>query len=226
MTEQDHDVPAAYLMYSVFRASERIPGEVDRAGLARDVEAALEDIEGLTVRGWYDVSGFRADADLMVWWWAPRAEALQDAYHRLLASALGEYLTPVWSQVGTHRPAEFNRAHVPSFLQGTEPGGYLCVYPFVRSYDWYLLPESERATMLRDHGMAARGFEDVQPNTVASFGLGDYEWLLGFEADGLDRIVDLMRALRNTEARRHVREEIPFYTGPRAPLAEIVSRLP
>src|SRR5699024_9202480 len=100
MTEQDHDVPAAYLMYSVFRASERIPGEVDRAGLARDVEAALEDIEGLTVRGWYDVSGFRADADLMVWWWAPRAEALQDAYHRLLASALGEYLTPVWSQVG------------------------------------------------------------------------------------------------------------------------------
>src|SRR5690625_6186597 len=74
MTDQDHDVPSAYLMYSVFRASERIPGEVDRAALARDVDAALDGIEGLTVRGWYDVSGFRADADVMVWWWAPRAE--------------------------------------------------------------------------------------------------------------------------------------------------------
>src|SRR5690625_4353936 len=109
MTEQDHDVPAAYLMYSVFRASERIPGEADRAELARDVETALASIEGLTVRGWYDVSGFRADADVMVWWWAPRAEALQEAYHRLLASALGDYLTPVRTTVGYIHPAEITR---------------------------------------------------------------------------------------------------------------------
>jgi len=216
----------AYLMYSVFQAAKRLPKEADRGELARTLTTRLEGIEDLTIRGWYDVSGFRADADIMVWWWGPRAEALQEAYHAVLASDLGEYLAPVWSQVGTHRPAEFNRAHVPSFMEGTDPKGYLCVYPFVRSYEWYLLPDEERATMLRDHGLAARGFEDVQPNTVASFGLGDYEWLLGFEADGLDRIVDLMRALRDTEARRHVREELPFYTGPRAPLADIVSRLP
>ncbi len=75
-------------------------------------------------------------------------------------------------------------------------------------------------------GRAARGYEDVLPNTVSSFGLGDYEWLLGFEADEVNRIVDLMRDLRATEARRHVREEIPFYTGPRAELADIVRRLP
>lgn len=215
-----------FLMYSVFRAAKRLPSGADRAALARDLLADLDGIGGLTIRGWYDVSGFRADADVMGWWWGPRAEALQEAYHLTLASDLGEYLAPVWSQVGTHRPAEFNRTHAPSFLQGNPAGDYLCVYPFVRSYEWYLLPDEERATMLRDHGLAARGFEDVQPNTVASFGLGDYEWLLGFEADDLSRIVDLMRALRNTEARRHVREEIPFFTGPRAALADIVTRLP
>jgi len=38
--------------------------------------------------------------------------------------------------------------------------------------------------------------------------------------------VDLMRELRATEARRHVREEVPFFTGPRRTLAEIVERLP
>lgn len=224
--QTDQEIPSAYLMYSVFRADKRVPRGTDRVQLAQDLTTTLDRISDLTIRGWYDVSGFRADADIMVWWWGPRAEALQEAYHQVLASDVGEYLSPVWSQVGAHRPAEFNRAHVPSFLEGTAPGDYLCVYPFVRSYEWYLLPPEERATMLKDHGLAARGFEDVQPNTVASFGLGDYEWLLGFEAAGLDRIVDLMRALRDTEARRHVREEVPFYTGPRASLADLIARLP
>jgi chlorite dismutase len=35
-----------------------------------------------------------------------------------------------------------------------------------------------------------------------------------------------MRHLRDTEARRHVRVEIPFYTGTRVPAAELVANLP
>ena len=72
----------------------------------------------------------------------------------------------------------------------------------------------------------ARDYKDVRANTVASFALGDYEWLLAFEADELYRIVDLMRHLRGTEARRHVREEIPFYTGPRVEVGDLVASLP
>ncbi len=53
----------------------------------------------------------------------------------------------------------------------------------------------------------------MRANTVSAFALGDYEWVLAFEADELHRIVDLMRDLRATEARRHVREEVPFFTG-------------
>lgn len=100
------------------------------------------------------------------------------------------------------------------------------MYPFVRSYDWYLLPDEERRKMLADHGKEARDYPDVRANTVASFALGDYEWILAFEADELHRIVDLMRHLRNTEARRHVRVEIPFYTGTKVPPAELVAALP
>ena len=84
----------------------------------------------------------------------------------------------------------------------------------MRSYDWYLLPDEDRRRMLADHGKMARGYPDVRANTVASFSLGDYEWILAFEADELYRIVDLMRHLRASEARMHVREEVPFYTGP------------
>jgi hypothetical protein len=106
---------------------------------------------------------------------------------------------------------------VPAFLAGEEAKAYVCVYPFVRSYEWYLLPDEERREMLAEHGQQARGYPDVRANTVASFALGDYEWILAFEADELHRIVDLMRDLRASRARRHVREEIPFYTGRRRP---------
>ena len=80
--------------------------------------------------------------------------------------------------------------------------------------------------MLADHGKAARAYKDVRANTVSSFALGDYEWLLAFEAPELYRIVDLMRDLRATEARLHVREETPFFTGPRVSAEELVARLP
>ncbi len=215
-----------YTMWSVFRAASPLPQ--DRAALATEVEAlvAAGGDDELEVRGWYDLAGLRGDADLMVWWHAPAVETLQAAYQRLRRTGLGRHLEPVWSQVALHRPAEFNKGHVPAFMAGEEPRGYVCVYPFVRSYDWYLLPDDERRDMLVEHGKAARGYPDVRANTVASFALGDYEWILAFECDELHRIVDLMRDLRATEARKHVREEIPFYTGPRVGLADLVDRLP
>ena len=216
-----------YTMWSVFRLARPLP-DGDRTPLAEEVQALIDELAGkdVVVRGTYDVAGLRADADLMVWWHAETAEALQEAYGRLRRTALGRHLDPVWSQMALHRPAEFNRSHIPAFLADEEPRRYVCVYPFVRSYEWYLLPDEERRFMLSEHGKLARGYPDVRANTVASFALGDYEWMLAFEADELHRMVDLMRHLRGSETRRHVREEIPFYTGALTPIAELVDRLP
>lgn len=215
-----------YTMWSVFRVTSPLPSLRD--GVVAEVEALFAELSGkdVVVRGTYDVSGLRADADLMIWWHSPSIDALQDAYGRLRRTVLGRHLAPVWSQAALHRPAEFNRSHIPAFLAGEPPREYVCVYPFVRSYEWYLLPEAERRELLAEHGQMARGFPDVRANTVASFALGDYEWILAFEADELHRIVDLMRHLRGARARRHVREEIPFYTGRRRPMAELVNALP
>jgi chlorite dismutase len=162
----------------------------------------------------------------MVWWHAPTADDLQEAYSRLRRTRLGEHLDPVWSVLALHRPAEFNKSHIPAFLADEEPRAFVSVYPFVRSYEWYLLPDQERRHMLAEHGAMARDFPDVRANTVASFSLGDYEWILAFEADELHRIVDLMRHLRGASARRHVRLEVPFYTGRRRTIAELVEALP
>jgi chlorite dismutase len=214
-----------YSMWSVF-ASVTPLGD-DREALTAELEEFLETIagEGVTVRGLYDVAALRGDADFMVWWHAGTIEQLQSAYHRLLRTELGSHLEPVWSSAALHRPAEFNKSHIPAFMAEETPRKYVSVYPFVRSYDWYLLDDKERRDMLREHGQMARDYPDVRANTIASFALGDYEWLLAFEADELHRIVDLMRDLRASRARNHVREEIPFFTGPRVEPRELVANL-
>ena len=211
-----------YTMWSVFRLAGPL-GDDQRSAAADELGALLEELAGKDVvtRGTYDVAGFRADADLMVWWHAATPEALQEAYTRLRRTALGRHLEPVWSQMALHRPAEFNRSHIPAFLADEEPRRFVCVYPFVRSYEWYLLPDEERRDMLKEHGMQARPYPDVRANTVAAFALGDYEWMLAFEADEMHRIVDLMRDLRASRARRHVREETPFFAGRRIGTEEL-----
>ena len=214
-----------YCMWSVF--STVTPVGDDRDAVTAELEAFLEEIaaEGVVVRGLYDVAGLRGDADFMVWWHAETIEQLQSAYHRLLRTELGSHLEPVWSNAALHRPAEFNKSHVPAFMADEVARKYVCVYPFVRSYEWYLLEDGERRDLLREHGQMARDFPDVRANTIASFALGDYEWLLAFEADELHRIVDLMRELRASRARMHVREEIPFFTGPKVEVAQLVADL-
>ena len=202
-----------YTAWSVFRVREPI-GD-DHVGLATEVDELFEQLaaKDTVVRGVYDVQGLRADADFMIWWHAETSDALQNAYAEFRRTGLGRRCDGVWSQMALHRPAEFNKSHVPAFLADEEPRRYVCVYPFVRSLDWYVLPDEERRAMLAEHGKMARGFADVRANTVAAFALGDYEWMLAFEADELHRIVDLMRHLRASRARLHVREETPFYTG-------------
>jgi peroxiredoxin len=215
-----------YTGWSVFRATAPMPA--DRVAAATAAEDMFEQLasKDIVIRGTYDVSALRADADVLIWWHAASADDLQEAYGRFRRTAFGRALTPMWSQLALHRPAEFNKSHVPAFLADEQARDYVCVYPFVRSYEWYLLPDEERRAMLAEHGKLARDYPDVRANTVASFALGDYEWILAFEADELHRIVDLMRHLRSSVTRRHVREEIPFYTGRKRSVADLVATLP
>ncbi len=223
MSEQ----PPIYTLYAAFagKTGDRRLPDAQRSDAAADAGKALESTDA-SVRAVYTVSGYRHDADLLLWLVGPTADALQDAFLAFRRTALGLALDPFWSAIGVHREAEFAKSHTPAFYRGEGPRGYVCVYPFVRSYEWYLLAPQARAEMLAEHGRMARAFPQVRTNTVSAFALGDYEWLLAFEADELPPIVDLMRHLRAAEARRHTRHELPFLTGRRRPLAAAVADLP
>lgn len=214
-----------YTAYAVYARTDDLDAPTEKA--TAELTELVGELAGggVQIRGFYDVSGMRADADLMVWWHAPTAEQLQSAARALRRTSVGRSLTPFWSAMGLHRPAEFNKGHVPAFLAGAPAKNWATVYPFVRSYEWYLLPDDERRAMLVEHGMMGRTYDQVLSNTVAAFALGDYEWLLALEADELHDTVDLMRHLRASGARMHVREEVPFFSGRRIDEAGVVEVL-
>jgi len=221
MTDTTDDV-RHYALWAVLR---RDPHPAQPPAGPSLTEAAASLPADTTLRGVYDVSGLRADADILLWLTGSDAAALQAALRTLRRSRELAPLLPTWNALGVHRDAEFSRDHSPAFARGLAPLEWLTVYPFVRSYEWYLLPPEERGAMLGDHGRKGREFPQVQSNTVASFALGDYEWILALEAEDPIDLVDLMRHLRDTEARRHVREEVPFFTGRRIELVEIAEVL-
>jgi chlorite dismutase len=204
---------AIYALYPCFKATAGFR-DLDADDAARQVEELFKGWEGsVTVRGAYSTTGFRADTDLMLWLLGPSPDAAQDALTAFGRTDAGRQLDVSWVFMGVTKPAEFTADHAPAFARGEAPRRYACVYPFVRAPEWYLLPPEERAALLREHGEIGREFPDVLATTTSAFGINDWEWILAFEADDLDRIVDCIRRLREAQARRFTKEEVPFITG-------------
>jgi hydrogen peroxide-dependent heme synthase len=217
------------LIFSAYPVFKALPGALpdDREVATKEVSALLEEwADRVSVRGIYSTAGFTARADLMLWLVSSSADHIQGLLVALRKTQLGRVLETTENFLGLVRPAEFTPDHQPAFVKGEAPKRYACVYPFVRTPEWYLLDPKERGSILREHGEAGREFPEVLANTTSAFGLGDYEWILAFEADSPDRIVELIRRLRSTEARRYTKVEIPFFTGIRKPLQEAIEDLP
>ena len=212
--------------YAVYKRGSIADDGVDVARLSAEVEDIFEKAkDNVHVRGAYSTTGFTAKADVMFWFTSSSSDRIQDLLVEFRRTELGRSLEPVDTFLGVALPAEFARDHQPAFIKGEDPKKYMTVYPFVRTPAWYLLEPQERRRLLQEHGEAGREFPDILANTTSAFGLGDYEWLLCFEADGPERIVELIRRLRATEARRFTKVEIPFYTGIRKELSAVVQDL-
>ena len=194
--------------------------DAERRRVAEEVRGALRDHPEVTVRGVYSAAGLRADADTVLWLLCEDVARLQALAADLRRTVFGRCCELSWAFLGVARRPEFVGDHLAAFQVGKPPLGWLCVYPFVRTPEWYLLPGEERGRLLRAHGEMARAFGDVQSNGVQAFGLGDWEWLLHFEADRPERFTAMIRHLRGAEARRYTKVEIPFVVGRRVQTVE------
>ena len=84
------ETPLGFTLWAVFR---RDPARHASVG---DLSSAVTEVEAsaVTVRGWYDVSGLRADADLMVWLHGAVPEDLQAAPPPMPSARTDESFVP------------------------------------------------------------------------------------------------------------------------------------
>src|ERR1700710_2673634 len=114
-------VELGYTLWSVLR---RDPAHPVSTG---DLTAAIASVEaaGVIIRGFYDVSSMRADADLMIWLHGAAPETLQWALRELRRSSALKALLPTWNAMGVHRDAEFSANHLPTYMKGIAPAEWL-----------------------------------------------------------------------------------------------------
>jgi chlorite dismutase len=106
-----------------------------------------------------------------------------------------------------------------------ERSRYLVVYPFVKSVEWYLSPLEERKQAMAGHMRIGHRYPQVRQLLAYSFGLDDQEFVVAYETDDLVAFQDLVRDLRETEARRSTVRDTPIVTGIHRPVDEIARLL-
>ena len=175
----------------------------------------------------YSTIGLRADGDILLWRMATSIEAVEETAADLLASGVGQWLTPSISMIGLTRPSQYVKrptTQEQSLFSG-DRSNYLVVYPFTKSVEWYLLPAEERQAIMRGHMKVGHAYPQVRQLLAYSFGLDDQEFIVAYETDDLVAFQDLVRDLRETESRRSTVRDTPIITGIHRPLGEILSLL-
>ena len=92
--DEASEQPDGFTLWAVLRRDPTRPFDLEEPNVewaVSELESAVAEVEadGVTLRGFYDVSGFKSDADIMVWLHGPVAERLQAGLRRLRRPAGG-----------------------------------------------------------------------------------------------------------------------------------------
>lgn len=199
----------------------RVPAGHRTPPAGRRVEAAVRracEEPGVADVFSYTAVGLRADCDVGFWIFAHEVAPYQKAAGHLLATDL----EPAWVLWGCVRPSPYTGRSGTSVRVGAPRKRYLVVYPFTKTHDWYQLPQEERRRMMLEHARVGHGFEGIEQLLLYTTGLSDWEFVVGYETDDLERFSDLVTALRSTAARPYTLRDTPILVGRHGSLEEVV----
>ena len=209
-----------FVKFSFFQidpAWRRLP-EAERQAGKRAFQSVLETYAERMILRSYSLVGIRGDCDFLLWGVSEDLETIQDLHGALLATGLGQYASLPYSYLSQTRRSIYVDKHRHADQEGTRlaitPGTakYLFVYPFVKTRAWYALPMERRQQMMDVHITMGHKFPTVRLNTTYSYGLDDQEFVLAFESDYPNDFLDLVMALRDTEASSYTERDTPIFT--------------
>ena len=217
MAESESRQFVKYNFYKVDPLWRRLP-EPERAQSKQEFAAVVDESAAHMFIRSYSLVGLRGDADFLLWQAADTLEGLQDVATHLWGTALGRYLTQPYSYLAMTHRSQYVGQHRHAGQEGTSvrvrpgDGSYFVVYPFLKTREWYLLPQEERQRMMSDHFAVGHKYPSVKINTTYSFGLDDQEFVVGFETDSPSDFLDLVMELRGVEGSLYTLRDTPIFT--------------
>ncbi len=193
----------------------------------RELCAAVDEFAGrLQVRS-YSVVGLRGDADFLLWQIGERLEDIQGLATALLSTSMGPYLSMPHSYLAMTRRSVYVSPEAAEERVHLHPADskYFFVYPFVKTREWYQLPQEERQQMMDQHIAIGRKYPSVKLNTTYSFGLDDQEFVVSFETDEPADFLDLVMELRAAKSSLYTLRDTPTFTCISMGLKEVLGSL-
>ncbi|MEN8145654.1 MAG: chlorite dismutase family protein [Gemmatimonadota bacterium] len=167
----------------------------------------------------YQLFPMESAADLMIWT-AVDVEGVDHPkrFFEDLGRAMSPfrgYLEATDSLWGFTRPSQYSRAKSAQEMDPfpAERAPYLVVYPFTKTIDWYLLGPDTRQGMMNEHIRIGKQYTEISQLLLYSSGLQDQEFVVVYETEDLSLFSQLVRELRDTEARRYTKADTPVHTG-------------
>jgi chlorite dismutase len=179
----------------------------------------------------YSTIGLKAGVDFMLWRIGYDMAPFQQMVADINKSAFGRYVDIPLSYLSMTKHSQYVDEHVHDGQEGRRlrivPGKkpLLFVYPFVKTRDWYLLPQADRQRIMNEHIAIGHKYPRVKINTTYSFGLDDQDFVVAFEADSAAEFLDLVQELRETESSKYTARDTPMYTCRRATIDEILDSI-
>jgi chlorite dismutase len=179
----------------------------------------------------YSTVGLRPDVDFVIWRIGSTSDQFQEQTAAINKTELAGYLSTPWSFVSMTKRSQYidkvDPFHTVESRTHIIPGKrkYLFIYPFVKTRDWYLLPQPARQEIMDVHIRVGNKYPSVKLNTTYSFGLDDQDFVVAFESDEPKDFLDLVMDLRETQSSKFTQRDTPIFTCVQLPMDEILNQL-
>lgn len=167
----------------------------------------------------YSTSYFRDDTDFLMWILGENIDIIKVLEIKLRHLPIYSYLTLAYRYFSMTKESKYLKEHEhkeqsPEDRTRINIIGkrYLFVYPFIKKREWYKMSESIRMSMMKEHFLIGHKYSDIKIHTTYCYGLHDYEFILIFESDRIDRFLELVEELRFSDASQYTLVDTPIFT--------------